>query len=215
MTSAQAAPAGLTEASESPVSGYELVLPAGWRRIPVRHGSKAAIRDILDEVFARYPEGESRDRVIKHRVKLEGRLSDMARRARTAGGVDLYLPVEYVHGTAVPASFVVSQAALGHGDADPAAVIAHFVSTAGQAAPATVDGMPAARAESVAAADPASDVAFGSRRVDYVVPLPGQRGQWLIITFSTVGNGDPEGDFAKLLVSLFDAMVLTFRWTRG
>ena len=199
-------------------SGYTLVLPTGWRRIPVREGSKAAIRSILDEVFARYPAGESRDRVIRHRVQLEGRLTDMVRKARSSGGVDLYLPVEYVHGTAVPASFVVSQATLGQpddgGPVDPAQVVAAFVADAGDAAPAEVDGVACARTETVAGPDPGQDVPLGSRRVDYVVPVPGQPGQWLISTFSTVGDGDPEGEFAKLLVSLFDAIMLTFRWTR-
>jgi hypothetical protein len=76
------------------VSGYALVLPTGWRRIPVRHGSKAAIRELLDDVFARHSAGGPRDEVIRHRVQLEGRLTDMVRRARSSGGVDLYLPVE-------------------------------------------------------------------------------------------------------------------------
>jgi hypothetical protein len=202
-------------------SGYTLVLPAGWRRIPVRHGSKAAIRTILDEVFARQPDavaGVSRDEVIRHRVQLEGRLTDMVRKARSSGGVDLYLPVEYVHGTAVPASFVVSQATLGQPDdgvpVDPAQVVAAFVAEPGDAAPAEVDGVACARTETVAGPDPGQEMPLGSRRVDYVVPVPGPAGQWLISTFSTVGDGDPEGEFAKLLVSLFDAIMLTFRWTR-
>lgn len=41
----------------------------------------------------------------------------------------------------------------------------------------------------------------------------GQADRWLIATFSTAGDGDPEGDFAKLLVGLCDAILLTFRWT--
>lgn len=210
-------PGGPAEAVPA-ASGYTLVLPVGWRRIPVRYGSKAAIRAILDEVFARYPAGASRDRVIRHRVQLEGRLTDMVRKARSSGAVDLYLPVEYVHGTAIPASFVVSQATLDEpadgGPVDPAQVVACFVAEAGNAVPAEVAGVPCARAEAVAAPGPGQDVPFGSRRVDYVVPVPGQPGQWLIITFSTVGDGDPEGDFAKLLVELFDAIVLTFRWSQ-
>ena len=216
----------MSTADVGTASGYTLVLPTGWRRIPVREGSKAAIRTILDEVFARYPAGKSRDQVIKHRVQLEGRLTDMVRKARSSGGIDLYLPVEYVHGTAVPASFVVSRATLGQPDdgvpVDPAQVVAFFVTEAGsaagntpvEAAPAEVDGVACARTEAVAAPDPGQDVPLGSRRVDYVVPVPGQPGQWLISAFSTVGDGDPEGEFAKLLVSLFDAIMLTFRWTR-
>jgi len=51
-----------------------------------------------------------------------------------------------------------------------------------------------------------------SRRVDYLLPVPGQPGQWLIVTFATPGDGDPEGTFASLLVELFDSIMLTFRW---
>jgi hypothetical protein len=202
--------------STTAVSGYELVLPAGWRRIPVRHGSKAAIRAIFDEVFARYPQSVSRDEVIKQRVQAEGRLTDMVRRARSSGGVDLYLPVEQVHGVAVPASFVVSHASMegpqDGGTVDPVQVIATFVAEAEHAVPAELDGVPCARTETVAEPDPAQNVPTASRRADYVVPVPGQPGQWLIVTFSTVGDGDPEGDFARLLVELFDAIMATFRW---
>ena len=209
---------GTGTADVGAASGYTLVLPTGWRRIPVREGSKAAIRAILDEVFARYPAGESRDRAIRHRVQLEGRLTGMARRARSSGGVDLYLPIEYVHGTAVPASFVVSMVTAGRpGDVtpvDPAQVVAYFVAEAGEAAPAEVDGVACARTETVAGPDPGHDVPLGSRRVDYVVPVPGQADRWLIRTFSTVGDGNPEGEFARLLVTLFDAIMLTFRWAR-
>jgi hypothetical protein len=201
------------------VSGYTLVLPTGWRQIPVRHGSKAAIRAILDEIFARYPDSASRDQVIKQRVQVEGRLTDMVRKARSSGGVDLYLPVEQVHGIAVPASFVVSHASLeappDGSPVDPVQVITTFVAEAANAAPAELDGVPCARTETVGAPDPGQDVPMASRRADYVVPVPGQPGQWLIITFSTVGDGDPDGDFAKLLVELFDAIMVTFRWSQA
>jgi hypothetical protein len=52
-----------------------------------------------------------------------------------------------------------------------------------------------------------------SRRVDYVLPVPGIPGDWLVIAFSTLGDGRPEGQFTRLLVELFDAIVSTFRWT--
>lgn len=260
--------------------GYTLVLPTGWRQVPLRTGTKAAIRVIVNEAFSRYsPAAGDRDRVIKRRVQLEGRLNAMARQARSAGGIDLYLPAGYVHGTVVPASFIVSRATIAAeseaAQVDPAQVMAQFLAqaagaaagavsaaastaaagtaaastaagdgtagkndatpaaaegsagdTAGDAAageaaagesatPVTLGGVAAARAEVIAPADPGQGVAFGSRRVDYVAPVPGQPGQWLIITFSTVGDGDPAGDFATLLAELFDAIMATFRWDRA
>jgi hypothetical protein len=34
-----------------------------------------------------------------------------------------------------------------------------------------------------------------------------------MVVFSTLGDSDPEGEFAKILVQLFDAIMSTFRWT--
>jgi hypothetical protein len=56
-------------------------------------------------------------------------------------------------------------------------------------------------------------VRVGSLRVDYVIPLPGSASRWVIVTFSTPGDGDADGEFARLLAQLFDAVMLTFRWT--
>jgi hypothetical protein len=35
----------------------------------------------------------------------------------------------------------------------------------------------------------------------------------MIITFSTLGDGDPAGEYARLLAELFDAILSTLRWT--
>jgi hypothetical protein len=200
------------------VTGYALVLPVGWRRIPVQSGTKAAIRDITAEVLRRFPE-VPRDKLTPYRIEIERRLSEMARQARSNGGLDLYLPVEYVHGTAVPASFVVSQVTLpvdpSGEEADPAEVIAAVTAANGSARPVVVDGAQAVRTEHVAGPDPAREIPVGSRRADYMIPLPGRADRWLVAAFSTIGDGDPEGDFAKLLVELFDAIMLTFRWSAG
>jgi len=203
------------------VTGYALVLPTGWRRIPVQSGTKAAIRGISADVLRRFPE-VPRDKLTPYRIEIERRLSELARQARSAGGLDLYVPVEYVHGTAVPASFVVSQVTLPLGapddpaaTADPAEVIAAVMATSDSAKPVMVDGAQAVRTEHVAGPDPKQEIQAGSRRADYMIPLPGRADRWLVATFSTIGDGDPEGDFAKLLVELFDAIMLTFRWSAG
>jgi hypothetical protein len=209
--------------AETPVAGYSLVLPNAWRRIPIQRGTKAAIRGIVDEVMRRYPKDLPRDKMTPYRIELERRLSDLARRARTSGGLDLYLPIEYVHGVTITASFVVSQVTLPVPElesaeqvaVDSAQLVAYLTSEEGSASPASVAGVSAARTESVAPPDPAEQVPFGSRRVDYVIPLPGHPTRWMLAAFSTIGDGDPEGKFAKLLVELFDAIMLTFRWARG
>lgn len=76
-----------------------------------------------------------------------------------------------------------------------------------------VDGSRGARIESTGPAETAPGIHTSSRRVDYVLPVPGHPGRWLIVTFATPGDGDPGGEFAGLLVRLFDSIMLTFRWT--
>ena len=210
-------------AAVAPATGYSLVLPPGWRRIPVQHGTKAAIRGIVDEVLRRYPKDMPRDKMTHYRIEIERQLSDLARRARSTGGVDLYLPVEYVHGLTITASFVVSQVTLPVPETESAEqvavgsaeLVAYLTSGEGKASRVSVAGVDAARTESVAAPDPAERIAFGSRRVDYVIPLPGHPTRWMLAAFSTIGDGDPAGKFARLLVELFDAIMLTFRWNRA
>ena len=211
----------------APISGYTLVLPGGWRRLPVQHGTRPAIRGVVDEVLRRLSKGVSRDKLTRYRIELERRLSDMATQARSAGGVDLYLPIEDSHGVTITASFVVSQVTLPAPPAadppaelpdaeqvDTAQFVSYLTSADGDAAPVVIAGAAAARKESVAAADPAQQVPYGSRRVDYMLPVPGESRGMLIVAFSTIGDGDPEGQFAKLLVELFDAIMTTFRWAR-
>jgi hypothetical protein len=212
-----------TTETAAAVSGYALVLPPGWRRIPVRQGTRPAIRGVVDEVLRRVSAGVSRDSLTPLRIELERRLAEMAKQARSAGGVDLYLPVEYTHGVTITASFVVSQVTLpdppAEGPDAEQADTAQFVSYLtsgdgdGDASPAEIAGAGAARKESVAAADPAQQIAYGSRRVDYTIPVPGHSRSILVVAFSTIGDGDPEGPFAKLLVELFDAIMTTFRWS--
>lgn len=203
-----------------PAAGYAIVLPPGWRGIPVRHGTAEAIKKILDEVFGRLGKGQSRDALVRHRIELERRLTAMADRAREKSGIDLYLPVEYVHGTAVPASFVISAGTDGAagpadpaGPGDPAEVVAFLLSGQNGAREVAVDGAIGVRTEHVVGPDADAGIPVGSRRVDYAVAMPGRLGQWLIAVFSTLGNGDPDGEYARILVDLFDAMMSTFRWT--
>lgn len=209
----------------STATGYTLVLPTGWRRIPVRYGTKAAIRGVVDEVLNRISAGVSRDKLTLYRIDLERRLSDLAKQARPAGGIDLYLPIEYTHGVTITASFVVSQITLpeppadlpGAEQADAAQFVAYLPSEGGDPAVtrAEVAKTAAVRKETVASAEPAQQATYGSRRVDYLVPVPGNPRSLVVVTFSTIGDGDPEGEFAKLLVGLFDAIMTTFRWADG
>jgi len=117
-----------------------------------------------------------------------------------------------MHGAPVGASFIVSELSLG--TADPAMVVAHLVTEDDAVLPVTVDEAVGLRIERAAGPSPGEGIDVGSRRVDYVLKVPGDPERWLVIAFSTLGGGDPDDDIARLLAGLFDAMMSTFRWQR-
>lgn len=127
--------------------------------------------------------------------------------------MDLYLPVEYIHGVAVPASIVVSRGTLGaNGFINVPDILAQMAAGSPDASGVTVGNVAGVRFER--AAGPTREAQGGVRCVDYVLPVPDRSGNWLIATFSTLGVGSPDGPFTQLLVKLFDAMMSTFRWTK-
>jgi len=201
-------------ATRSPaITGYAIMMPGGWRQVPVLHGTRKAITDVLDEVSARFPPDLARTTLLPYRLELERRMTEMARQARQNAAMDLYLPVEYIHGVAVPASIVVSRGTLGaSGLVDVNEVMAQMTAGSPDATPVTVDNAAGVRFERTA--DPTAGAQCGARQVDYVLPVPGKSDDWLIAAFSTLGDGSPDGPFTQLLVKLFDAIMSTFRWTR-
>jgi hypothetical protein len=136
------------------VTGYTVVLPPDWCRIPVRHGSEKAIRAVVREALKSVPRSVPRDRIAPYQVELESRLRTMVTGARGQGGVDLYLPAGPVHGIPVSASFLVSEGVLGPSgeDVDPVRVVTYLATEDGAGAPVTVDGAAAVRAEHTAPA---------------------------------------------------------------
>jgi hypothetical protein len=196
------------------IAGYTLVLPPGWERIPVRSGTSQAIKRILDGKLRALPVKMSRDTIVPYRVMIEGHLRKIATEARKQGGLDLYLPVDFRNGSLISASFVRSEGTLAASGSDPApASLLTVLTEDDDAAPFSVGNSPALRREHFAPADPASGTEYGSRRVDYVVPIPDDDSRWLVAAFSTVVNEEAPDWFAKLLVELFDAIMSTFRWT--
>jgi hypothetical protein len=212
-----AAPRGmLRDGTKSPVSrqvsGYSVVVPPGWSRIPIRHGTMAAIREIVDGVLA-IPPNTPRELAALLQDQITRRLEELAEQARPVGGVDLYLPISHIHGRAVPASFIVSEGRpRAAGIVDSGQVAGYLAAALPGASPVMVDGCAGARLESAAPGEIVLGIEAASRRVDYLLPVPGHQGQWLIVTFAASGDGDPEGEFARLLVELFDSIMLTFRW---
>jgi hypothetical protein len=187
--------------------GYALVLPPGWIRVPVNGDPDKQLDEAIDRAL---PADLPRDEAARLKVKIKGRLLKAAADARDVGALDIYLPLEGMHGTAIPASFVVCEVPVRPGQAEDEA-LRELAGTGGE--PVTVDGEQALRFDDVLAPDTLmTDVDVPSRRITYVVPVPGSP-RWLTVSFSTVGDGEPAGEFAELLVALFDAIMTTFRFT--
>lgn len=198
------------------VTAYSIVLPPGWRRIPVRSGSKKAIREAVEDAFSGLPKDAPRDKIGPYRMEMERYLTGMVKDARTKGGLDLYLPVLPVYGAPMPASLVVadiSEALRPAGEVpDPAQAIAMFAADNDHTHPVTVDGALGLRIEKTGNASLDKGGEFGTHQVDYVLSVPGTRDRWLAVYFATLGGGNRDDQVAALLTGLFDAMMTTFRW---
>ena len=198
--------------SASP-AGYNLTLPPGWERIPVRDGSDAAIRDILDRAF----EGLPADKYGPFRRELAAGLAQHVKEAQQAHGLDVYLPVGGIRGLPVAASFAVAHLPPGGpGEEEPVAVLAEVADGFAGATTTEVAETPALRIDRLVAADPGRqhNVDLPTRRVNYVVPVPANDG-WLLVSFSVAIDESAAEGLADALVELFDAIVSTLRWRTG
>ncbi|MCM2425956.1 hypothetical protein C8250_029925 [Streptomyces sp. So13.3] len=190
------------------VSGYRLVVPDEWEKIPVQRGTDKAIAALLDRAFAKH----GRDQVAQYRRELEARLKKVINQARQNAGVDLFLPMGNREQN-LPASFLISYVEFGRLDApDPQQVLAEVLSTTRGGEPVEIAGCSGIRTERNYDADPEREVDYASRRIEYILPVPGTADSWLLSSFSTFGGGSPDDDIAKLLGALFDAIMSTFRW---
>jgi hypothetical protein len=200
-----------------PTAGYRLVLPPGWIQVPVRDAAPGTAHEVISSAFRNPPEGIPRDSFTSTRIELERRLGSVIRKAKMNGGLELFIACGNAYANPVPASFVVAEGSLSAGpDADPLAVVTELAQSAaadgGEPGRLTaLDGAPAARVERIAG--PESDAEYPSLRVEYTVAVPGGESRWMVITFSTLGDGDPAGEYAHVLAELFDAILSTLRWT--
>ena len=212
----------MTATPTDPPRSYDVLLPPGWQRLPVGAGATAAVREILDHAFQDVPA----DSAGPFRAELEKMLLGQIERARRQHGLDLYLPVGGARDRPVAASFLVSHLPPPELPGNPidtaVEVMAELAgdSNGRATSPVAVAGMPALRMDRVAAPDlrPPLGVERPSRRVHYVVPVPGGGG-FLVVAFSTVvsepstgADGAPEPLLSDALVDLFDAVMSTLRW---
>jgi hypothetical protein len=126
-----------------------------------------------------------------------------------------------MHGAAVPASFLVTTVAFDEpppdlvASHDPEATSLRIAALLATRTPqGEVRDMPAGMAvrsrQDVAAT---SESQQPGTRLDYHWPLPSQPLKWVLATFTTLRAPTPEDDVTDLLVDLFDAIMLTWRWS--
>ncbi len=153
---------------------------------------------------------------MKYRLTVRRSVTRQIANARKAGGLDLYLPLTTRYGIALAASFVVSEHTTPPNASVPESLIAALSPAREDSRTSTneVAGALAVRREHIRPAAPGHDIHIATRRVEYALPVPGDPRRILSIVFSTAGDGDVDSEFTKAVAELFDASVMTFRWTR-
>ncbi|CAL9306828.1 MULTISPECIES: hypothetical protein [Streptomyces] len=197
-------------------NGFNLVPPPGWDVIPLRAGTKEATDRIVRKAIAQLPVGFPKDDIPKARLRLNQEMKKVIRRARTKGGMTLYIPTERLHGVALPVSIVASEPIAiprVRPNSGPEAVLAALASVTPGAETRELDDTAALRSERDVPADAAQGVEVAHRRVEYFVPVPdSDPDQYLTFSFSALIAPGADPAFYDTLVELFDAVMSTFRW---
>ena len=198
------------------VRSYRLALPPPWERISLRKGTQERVQQIVDDVAAAYtPKEVPPDQVGPKKRELVRAMMLQVKRAQDTGGVDLYLPLSDIHGFTVQASFVVSEVTPdANTTADEVPQVLASMLRDSAARPLTIDDTVWVRRQAMVPAR--DDQSAPSTRVEYFTSVPGASRYWILSSFSKVGPpitepDDPE-DKDDLLVSLFDAIMTTWRW---
>jgi hypothetical protein len=198
-------------------SAYSIVQIPGWETLSLHPRDHAALERRINELaHGSVPAQVPRDTATPFRQEVRKEFIRVVEQAQAAGAGLLALPVEPVDGKAVPASYTVSE--WRDPDPDDVAPLDLLKSIAESSAASTeivdVDGQPALREETIESADPEAEplAAHAGRRVTYTVSAPDSQHSWVIFTFITLGDGNPDGPLAHMLVELFDAHLTTLRW---
>ncbi|MET0931322.1 MAG: hypothetical protein ABWX74_17510 [Aeromicrobium sp.] len=198
------------------MTAYRVALPHPWQRIPLDDSMGSTVDEIVEATVRRIPADVPPDQVAQTRIKLEGMLLKDLRHAKDNGGLDYYLPTDLVHGIQISASFLVSGLIPDASVPDglTGRVLASLIASSDDAAPVDAGGSVWVRSTSVIESRPDDLVkdASRARKVEYTTAVPGDERRWIIVSFTTLGDGDPDSEFTGLMVELFDAIMSTWRW---
>ncbi|MCL3818771.1 hypothetical protein [Aeromicrobium wangtongii] len=199
---------------QATIAGYRLAVPPPWRRISLDSTAEATIQAIVDDVAAKHtPASVSPDEIGPRKRELVRELMSQVTQASDNGGVDLYLPLDQIHGYSVQASFVVNRVIPdANMSADEVPGVMASLLRDPTTAPVTVADTVWVRRERSVPAE-GQEPPVDSVRVDYFTAVPGQARSWIMVSFSSAGAPivGPEGEL-NMLVELFDAIMSTWRW---
>jgi hypothetical protein len=198
---------------------YTIVDIPGWEQLHLDPASRPDVdRRIAELAHQSVPAEVPRDRATPFRGEVRRHLTELVDQAREAGAGLVSLPTSPVGEVAVAASYTVAEWRDPQPTdvADQELVAALAERSDALATVVDVDGQPALREELVEEDDPGGSASGlqprRARRVSYTIAGPSEERTWVLFTFSTLGDGDPDGPLARVLVELFDAHIGTLRW---
>ncbi|QES43199.1 hypothetical protein DEJ49_21390 [Streptomyces venezuelae] len=183
------------------------------------------MRRIIEEAHTRIPADAPSDKIGPYKREWERRFRASVANAQKNKALDLYLPVRPMGDANIGASILVTESLVprapgrSRDTSEPTEVAVQLLSRDGvedaDLSSGEIDGAIAVRREHVAGASVEQGADLASRRVEYMVSVPGDPDRWFVAAFSTVGGGDPRDELAEALVEWFDAVMANFRWSRG
>lgn len=199
-------------------TGYRLVLPAPWIRVPLDGSVESTVSALMDEAMKDVPKQLPPDQVLPVRRRVEADLLRNLLAARDNSGIDVYFPSGLMHGNRLNATFIVSSALPdAMADEEMAARVLASLLAHEDSRPVSIDDTTWARREHSVASRSARGgndaVSFDARRVEYRAPVPGDPRRWISVVFTTGGDGDLSSRTTALIVELFDAIMSTWRWS--
>lgn len=199
------------------MSSYSIVDIPGWENLSLNAADRTELDRRIDQIAHNsLPDDAPRDSATPFRQEVRKHLARVVDQARSTGAGLICLPTERMGEIAVPASYTVSE--WRDAERDEVAPLTLLQSLAANSTAEVqivdVDGQQALREETVEAARPAAEplARYAGRRVTYTVSSPHDSRAWVIFNFVTIGDGNPAGALADLLVELFDAQLTTLRW---
>lgn len=195
--------------------GYTIVLPPPWRRINLLTDLDTQVDALIERGAQLIPKQVPPDQAGPLKRRMRAHLMAQVVESRDRGGLDFYFTEGQQHGFSYNATFIVSGFVSGtHSDADVADALAEQFRRGSE--PVEIRSVVWARREFVLDGPemPDGSASAGGRRVDYVTAVPGDPKRWILVTFTTMGDGRPDGELAAVVVQLFDAMMTTWSWTR-